>query len=100
MKFGNWEVTPEGITHSGEPSKMFEIKTAELADTITDEEEGTLYKWIVEVTDEEWITSDDLYDFNFAFVYAVAKSELEFSYEIMDESLAYQFDSLDDEEED
>ncbi len=61
---------------------------------------GELYKWIVMATDQEWLTHDELYDLNFAFVYAAGAAQVKFDYETLDRTVEYQFDTLDDEEDD
>lgn len=92
MKFGNWEVTENGIEWRGAGFNRFAVPGRQLLDT-----ENNRYKWILQATDEDWLTEDDLYDLNFAFVYAAAKFG-NFNYEIFDHTLADQYDLLDDEE--
>ena len=78
----------------------FEIERESLFETIKVEgEDEPLYKWIVLATEEEWLTEDELYDLNFAFVFAAGASPENFSYEVLDKTLDYQFDTLDEEAE-
>lgn len=58
-----------------------------------------LYKWILLATGEEWLTHDDLYDLNFAFVYVAGTLQQQFDYALFDKTVEYQFDMLDEEEE-
>ena len=100
MKFGNWNVTAAAIEWSGEGFQRFEIDKTTLLETIQSEDSAVLlYKWILLATQEEWLENDDLYDLNFAFVFAAAGTPQYFSYEIFDNTLEYQFDFLDEEEE-
>ena len=45
------------------------------------------------------MTENDLYDLNFAFVYAVAKFRLDFNYDFFDATLAYQFEIFESEDD-
>ncbi len=55
--------------------------------------------WIFVATDEDWLTENDLYDLNFAFVYAIAKFNLDFDYEIFDHTLERQYELFEDEDD-
>ena len=101
MKIGNWLVTAAGIEWKGAGLNRFMIDQETLTEVVETEDDDTnVYKWILLATEEDWLTEDDLYDLNFAFVYAVAKSGADFDYEIFDESLSYQYDQLEDDDED
>lgn len=104
MKFGNWNVTGQAIEWAGQSgsSATFKVDKGSLLETMMVEEADTsLYKWIVMATGEDWLTEDDLYDFNFAFAFAAGSTPDKFSYEIFDNSLEYQFNTLEsDEDED
>ncbi|MEO6720626.1 MAG: hypothetical protein ABIN67_09670 [Ferruginibacter sp.] len=100
MKFGNWKLTGTTIEYSGDGSNSFVIERESLFETIQGEDgDEPLYKWIVLATEEEWLTEDELYDLNFAFVFAAGASPENFSYDLLDRTLDYQFDTLDEEEE-
>ena len=92
MKFGNWIVTKEGVEWRGVGYGRFVVAGPELLD-----KENDKYKWILRATNEDWLTEDDLYDFNFAFVYAAANFG-NFDYDIFDRTLDEQYDLLDEEE--
>jgi hypothetical protein len=92
MKFGNWMVTEDGIEWRGAGYDRFVVAGRQLL-----EKESNKYKWILRATNEDWLTDDDLYDFNFAFVYA-ATNFGDFDYEIFDRTLAEQYELLDNEE--
>ena len=98
MKFGNWNVDAAGISFQG-GQQPFVIESADLLEITDDEEEGELYEALISATEEEWLTEDDLYDLNYAFVYAVAISGKEIDYDIFDQTLAYQFELLEEDEE-
>ncbi|RYF94050.1 MAG: hypothetical protein EOO00_05715 [Chitinophagaceae bacterium] len=99
MKIGSWEVTQNGIEWKGSGLNRFVIDKKGLTEEIeTDDENLSLYKWIVLATEEDWLTEDDLYDLNFAFVYAAAQWGATFDYQMFDETLSYQYSQLEDEE--
>ncbi|HSB94213.1 MAG TPA: hypothetical protein VLC28_13910 [Flavitalea sp.] len=100
MKFGNWTITEQGIEWSGDSLNRFIINPGQLLETVVIEEGmPEMYQWIVLATEEDWLTEDDLYDFNHAFIYAVASTNQPFSYEIFDRTLSYQYELLDEEHE-
>jgi hypothetical protein len=99
MNFGNWLITEKGISWNGSAVQKFEIPVSEI--NTTRNIDGTeLYEWILIGTDQHWLTQNDLYDLNYAFVYTVAKLNLPFNYEVFDATLEEQYDQFDDEEED
>jgi hypothetical protein len=101
MKIGNWEVTGSAIEWKGSGRNQFVINKKNLAEKIeSDDVNLSLYKWIVLATEEEWLTEDDLYDLNFAFVYAAGESKTEFDYQAFDETLSYQYSQLEDDDDD
>lgn len=100
MQFGNWTISDKGISWTGNGTERFLIP----AQTLTATREGTsgefkLYDWIVVATEKEWLTENDLYDLNFAFVYAVAKFDGDFHYDYFDATLAYQFEIFEEEDD-
>ncbi|MET0244589.1 MAG: hypothetical protein ABW174_14015 [Flavitalea sp.] len=100
MKIGNWLITNDSIEWKGTGTNSFVIPLKEITEKIeTDDDKLFFYKWIIAATDEDWLGDDELYDLNFAFVYAAAKSGAEFDYQIFDETLSYQYSQLDDEDE-
>lgn len=99
MQFGHWKISANEITWAGKGANRFTIPTAALTETSTDDLGNSIYKWIMLATEEEWLDQDDLYDLNFAFVFAAAKTNADFDYEIFDQTLEFQFDELDEEEE-
>jgi hypothetical protein len=102
MNFGNWIVTSNSIEWNGDKLNRFVIPTDKL-NTIKRLEDNTdvaFYEWILLATDEDWLTQNDLYDLNYAFVYAVAKFNLDFDYEIFDTTLAEQYEQFEQEEDD
>ena len=101
MKFGNWNITEQQIEWTGNGLQRFVIDRSTLLDTTPSDVTGEeLYKWIVLATEEDWISHDDLYDLNFAFVYTAAMSGGNFSYELLDRTVEYQYDMLEEEEDD
>jgi len=101
MDFGNWLVSDHEISWNGGGLHRFVIPAASLT-TIERHNGGSgpYYMWILQATGEDWLTQDDLYDLNYAFVYAAARWDADFSYLIFDETLAEQYDRFDEEDED
>lgn len=99
MIFGNWSVDEGTITWKGSGAQQLVIPADQLG--LTKAEAGSddrMYEWIITATNEDWLTQNDLYDLNYAFVYAFAKSGLDFNYDIFDTTLAYQFEVFDAED--
>lgn len=100
MVFGNWNVTDNSITWNGSGSNHFTIPGNELNKLRSGKDDSvTYYDWIFVATDEDWVTENDLYDLNFAFVYAAAKFKQDFDYEIFDRTLEKQYELFDDEDD-
>lgn len=101
MQFGEWKITGSAIEWNGKGPDRFVIDRSMLLETILHESSFLpMYKWLVLATEEDWLTEDDLYDLNFAFVFAAGASGEEFDYEIFDNTVEYQYELLDDEDED
>lgn len=101
MQFGIWKINDDTIECTGEEDNRFSIPKEELTAISYAKEGQFFYNWILLATKEDWLSQDDLYDLNFAFVYAAAKWGLDFSYEIFDVTLEEQYEQFeeDDEEE-
>ena len=97
MVFGNWKLSDETISWNGRGLYRFVIPGYEL-NKIREVKEVKHYDWILLATAEDWLTQNDLYDFNYAFVYAIAKFNLEFDYDIFDNTLAEQYELFEMEE--
>jgi hypothetical protein len=101
MYFSNWLVTENSIEWNGDDNNTLVIpsnKLTELRKTRLDA--PPLYEAVLAATDQDWLSQNDLYDLNYAFVFAIAKFNLEFDYQIFDDTLAEQFDLLDEEDRD
>lgn len=99
MQFGNWIVTEENIKWNNDNLNRFVIGKEESTAIRYDKKGSFFYDWILKATEEDWLTQDDLYDLNFAFVYALAKWGLEFNYAIFDATLEEQYEQFDEEED-
>lgn len=99
MQFGNWMITEDSIEWRGEELQRFVIPKDSLTELRYDKKGRFFYNWILLATEEEWPDQDDLYDLNFAFVYAAAKWAQEFSYETFDATLEEQYEQFDEEED-
>jgi hypothetical protein len=101
MKFGNWNVGTDYIEYSGEAFQRFSIPVKELLERVEVADAGDgLYKWIVLATEEDSLSVDELYDLNFAIVYAAGRAGLDLDYSVFDRTVEYQFSVLDDEDDD
>jgi hypothetical protein len=99
MQFGNWQVTDTNIEWKGGGAISFGIPFQDMNAIRTDVTDNSVfYDWILRATDEDWLTQNDLFDLNYAFVYAIATSGQEFDYEIFDATLEEQFDRFDIED--
>lgn len=99
MKFGNWEVTDQEIRFAVGALNRFVVPIDSMLEIGDNDEGERMYKWLLLALEEDFLTDDDLYDFNFAFVYAAAKQRGQFEYALFDKTAAYQFEQLDEEEE-
>lgn len=100
MKFGNWQVTADGIKWIGNGFNQFSIPKETMTDIRRGDDGGPdHYEWILAATDESWLTQNDLYDLNYAFVYAAALSGVAFDYETFDATLEQQFEQLEEEDD-
>ena len=98
MEFGNWQVDDKGIHWAGDKMNRFVIPSDSL-NRVSGQDGSAFYDWIILATNEDWLTQNDLYDLNFAFVYAIAQFKLDFNYEIFDATLADQYEQFDEEDE-
>jgi hypothetical protein len=99
MQFGNWMINEETIEWAGNELQRFVIPKDTLTSLRYDRKGSFLYDWILKATEEDWLSQDDLYDLNFAFVYAAAKWNQEFSYDTFDATLEEQYEQFDEEED-
>lgn len=99
MKFGNWNVTENTIEWTGDSLQQYVIEQNELLAIEPSGEFAGLYTAILEATDEDWLTVDDLYDLNYAFVYSAAHGDGDFNYETFDATVAKIFELLDLEDD-
>ncbi|RYZ84504.1 MAG: hypothetical protein EOP04_17865 [Proteobacteria bacterium] len=99
MKIGNWNVTDNTIEWTGDSLQPYIIEQDELLAIEPSGEFAGLYTAILQATEEDWLTVDDLYDLNYAFVYAAAQNGAGFNYETFDATVAKIFELLDLEDD-
>ena len=99
MEFGNWTCYGRNIEWDNNEINRFVIPKDECIAIRYDKKGSFFYDWILKATEEDWLTQDDLYDLNFAFIYAAAKWGLDFSYETFDATLEEQYEQFDEEED-
>ncbi len=79
MKIGNWEVSDKGINWIGtKTNAMGTITLASLKDG-GNAERTEMYDWLIHLCEKSWITDEDIYALNTAFIYAIEKYKLGFS---------------------
>jgi len=100
MQFGNWEIGDQSIGWNGPGLQRFVIPADEINEVQTTRNGERFYRWILLATAEDWLTQNDLYDLNYAFVYAIAKWDMSFDYVLFDSTLAEQYEQFDREDED
>jgi hypothetical protein len=101
MYFSNWLVTENSIEWTGDDSNTLVIPSNQLTEIRKMRLNAPpLYEAVLAATDKDWLSQNDLYDLNYAFVFAIAKFNLEFDYQIFDDTLAAQFDLFDEEDRD
>lgn len=100
MQFGSWTITENTVEWNEDDMNKFVIPREDITAIRYDKKGSFFYNWILLATEEDWLTQDDLYDLNFAFVYAVAKWGMELSYETFDATLEEQYEQFDEEEDD
>ena len=99
MQFGNWQITETSIEWNGGGLSRFSIPIGEMNAIRKNSADNTaFYEWILLATEEDWLTQNDLFDLNYAFVYAIAKAGLDFDFEVFDATLEEQFDQFDMED--
>lgn len=100
MRIGNWFVKESTIEWDGGSPNKFVIEIQQLLETerVADREQE-LYKWILAATAEDWLSEDELYDLNFAFMYAAGAAGLIPDYSVFDSTVEYQFEILEEEED-
>jgi hypothetical protein len=100
MLFGNWKIIEDSIVWNGGDTQSYVIPASHLNITMVDfTKKTTLYETILLATNEDWLTQNDLYDLNYAFVYATAKFAVHFNYDIFDATLAWQYEQFENEDE-
>ena len=98
MIFGNWKIQQSGIEWNGGGLHVFSIPKDELTNVRQSQSTELMYDWILLATEEDWLMENDLYDLNYAFVYAAAQYNLPFDYKIFDATLAEQYEIFEAEE--
>src|SRR4051812_47761621 len=98
MQFENWQVTDDGIQWNGGGFNRFFIARGKITD-LRKNTAGIFYEWILLATEEDWLTQNDLFDLNYAFVYAIALFKLDFDYHVFDATLEEQYNQFDMEDD-
>jgi len=78
MKIGNWLITPNAIVWNGIPNMDYEIERSRLLELGLGERDQ-MYDWLIHLTEKSWITNQDIYTLNTAFIYAIESWGLNFN---------------------
>ena len=71
IKFGNWAVTPEVVTHQKEG---YEIPIDNFSKRVQDKD---FFDWLTHVPIKTWMTREDTYALNTALLYVLAKHNIQ-----------------------
>jgi len=77
IKIGNWTITEGGIKWSSKE----EIKYFIDKERITERVQGTkadMYDWLIHMVEKPWLTREDIYALNTAFVFALEYFDIGF----------------------
>lgn len=66
IKIGNWLIDQDGINWDGTPSLKYSISKSTLTDS-----RGKAYDWLLHMPEKTWLTREDVYAFNTAFIFAM-----------------------------
>lgn len=78
MKFGNWLITEEGINWDGPTGRPYLIPKDRLTESGSGDR-SKMYDWLVHLVEKTWITENDVYALNTAFIFAVEHFGVGFS---------------------
>lgn len=93
LKIGNWLINNDGIKWDGSGGGIVTLER----DSITEfgsAERGNVYDWLIHVPEKTWMTPEDTYALNAAFIYAVGVFNLNFDADCFAESLIAQQEIL------
>ena len=76
QKFGNWGISDQGIEWLKKPAYLIPVHN--LADEDTGRNKG-MYQILLHMTEKNWLSKNDLYNLNTAFVFALEHFGLGFS---------------------
>jgi len=68
IKVGNWTITDEGIVWTGEPYVKYHILKERMNEPF---DNTNIYDWLVHMVEKPWITRNDIYALNTAFIFAL-----------------------------
>lgn len=66
IKIGNWLIDYDGINWEGVPSTNYFISKKTLTQS-----RGNEYDWLLHMSEKPWLTKEDIYALNTAFIYAM-----------------------------
>ncbi len=71
FKIGNWEINQNGIEWKGKTGRELIIDKDRITETGVGARENT-YDWLIHLTEKNWLTRNDIYALNSAFIYAIS----------------------------
>jgi hypothetical protein len=86
---GNWEISNQGIKWKGTPLQLFSISIEEIRNTGFGEREN-MYDWLIHVMSRNWITREDVYALNSAYIFVFHHFNIKIDAEIFARTIKYQ----------
>lgn len=75
FQIGNWLIDQDGINWIGTPKYLIS------KETLTDSR-GKSYDWLIHMPEKTWLTREDIYALNTAYVYAMEAFEIPYPAEL------------------
>lgn len=79
QQFGKWLITTDGIEWTGGVKYLIDKNTL---NEESPDDTARMYDWLLHLTEKTWLTRDDIYALNSAFIYALDHFGVGFNPEI------------------
>lgn len=97
FKIGNWLITDESIDWKGQPDNDYYIQIDRLLEL--DFGDDKIFHWLTHMAEKTWLTREDIYALNTAFIYAIEYFKIKYDTGSFIETLKYQQLILKDKEQ-
>ena len=78
LTIGNWLITYKGIEWKGNSGRPLLIEKETLLDIREADEKGDMYDWLLHITEKNWLSENDIYALNTAYIFALEYFEIGF----------------------